>query len=102
MSWVDRDIKLLSVFPPKEEKEPLKSDECPICKYKFADCQCRFCGKAHPNRWKRAKVVTDHLYLFSDAQIEHLKKVQEWWHTSYDDEEMENILKELEAERKEE
>lgn len=97
MSWVDRDTKLLSVFPPKEEKEPLKDDECPICKYKFADCQCRFGGKSHPNRWKRAKVVVDHLYLFNDAQIEHLKKVQKWWHTSYDDEEMEKIREELES-----
>ena len=98
MSWVDRDTKLMSVFPPKEaEAEPLKDDECPICKYKFADCQCRFGGKAHPDRSKRAKVVVDHLYLFNDAQIEHLKKVQEWWHTCYDDEEMEKIREELES-----
>lgn len=78
------------------KKEPLKSDECPICEYKFADCQCRFGGTAHPDRWKRARVVTDHLYLFNDAQIEHLKKVQKWWHICYGDEEMEKIREELE------
>lgn len=72
------------------------SNKCPICKYVFEDCQCRFGGKAHPNRSKRAKVVAKHIYLLTDEQIEHLKKVQEWWSTSYDDEEMMKILKELE------
>ena len=74
----------------------MNKNVCPICEYKFADCQCRFGGTAHPDRWKRARVVTDHLYLFSDAQIEHLKKVQKWWHICYDDEEMEKIREELE------
>lgn len=71
---------------------------CPICKYVFKDCQCRFSGSAHPDRSKRARVVADHIYLLSDEQIEHLKYVQEWWHTSYDDAEMMDILKELENE----
>ena len=32
-------------------------------------------------RWmiERARVVTDHIYLLSDGQIEHLKQVQKWW-----------------------
>lgn len=75
---------------------------CPICKYEFNMCQCRFSGNAHPDRSKRARVVEDHIYLLSDAQIDHLKKVQEWWQTSYDDEEKNDILKELEAEREKE
>jgi len=74
------------------------SDKCPICKYDFDHCQCRFSGSAHPDRSKRARVVADHIYLLSDAQIEHLKRVQEWWHTSYSDSEMMEILHELEAE----
>lgn len=74
-------------------------NKCPICKYVFEDCQCRFGGKGHPDRYKRAKVVAEHIYLLTDEQIEHIKKVQEWWHTSYDDDEFMEILKELENER---
>ena len=74
----------------------MRKELCPICKYEFNMCQCRFSGTAHPDRSKRASVVTDHIYLLSDAQINHLKKVQEFWHISYDDEEMNEILKELE------
>lgn len=68
---------------------------CPICKYEIEYCQCRFGGSAHPDRSKRRNVVQDHLYLLSDEQIEHLKKVQSYWQTSYADEEMTKILKEL-------
>lgn len=68
---------------------------CPICEYVFEDCQCRFSGSAHPDRSKRARVVADHIYLLSDAQIEHLKRVQEWWSTSYADPEKEQVLKDL-------
>jgi len=70
-------------------------NECPICKYPFDSCQCRFAGSAHPDRSKRRKVVENNLYLLSDDQIEHLKKVQSWWDTSYSDEEMKAIKKEL-------
>lgn len=80
----------------------MKDEKCPICNYPFRECQCPFGGSAHPDRSKRARVVADHIYLLSDAQIDHLKKVQEWWQTSYDDEEKNYILKKLEAERKEE
>jgi hypothetical protein len=68
---------------------------CPICGYKFGYCQCRYCGSCHPDRSKRRKVVQDHLYLLSNEQIEHLKKVQAFWRTSYADEELNEILKEL-------
>lgn len=71
---------------------------CPICKYPFQYCQCRFSGSAHPDRSKRAAVVADHLYLLTGAQIMHLMKVQEWWQTSYDDEEKNRILSELKGE----
>ena len=72
-------------------------EKCPICEYEFEYCQCRFEGSAHPNRSKRARVVADHIYLFTDKQIEHLKKIQKWWSISYADEEMTQILKELES-----
>ena len=77
----------------------MNKELCPICKYEFSMCQCQFSGSAHPDRSKRARVVADHIYLLSDAQIDHLKKVQECWQTSYDDEEKNDILKELETER---
>ena len=79
----------------------MKKELCPICEYEFNMCQCWFGGTAHPDRSKRANVVTDHIYLLSDAQINHLKKVQEFWQISYDDEEKNEILKELEEREKE-
>ena len=75
----------------------MKSSNCPICDYPFDMCQCRFSGDAHPDRSKRARVVADHIYLLSGEQIEHLKKVQEWWHICYEDKEMNQILKDLEG-----
>lgn len=69
--------------------------KCPICNYRIEHCQCRFSGSAHPDRSKREKVVFDHLYLFNKEQIEHLIKLQEFWQTSYADEELQKILKEL-------
>ena len=76
----------------------MSKKNCPICGYPFDMCQCRFGGNAHPDRSKRARVVADHIYLLSDRQIEHLKQVQKWWNTVYDDEEMNQILEELESE----
>ena len=73
-------------------------EKCPICEYDISYCQCRFGGSAHPDRSLRARVVADHIYLFSDKQIEHLKNIQNHWHTCYDDEEMNKILKGLEKE----
>lgn len=76
----------------------MNKENCPICKYPFDMCQCRFAGSAHPDRSKRAEVVLNHIYLLSDKQIEHIKQVQKWWHRVYDDEEMNQILAELESE----
>lgn len=74
-------------------------EKCPICEYEFDDCQCPFGGTCHPDRSKRARVVADHIYLLTDKQIEHLKKIQKLWSISYDDEEKNQILKELESEQ---
>lgn len=76
----------------------MSKKNCPICDYPFNACQCRFAGDAHPDRNKRARVIADHIYLLTDKQIEHLKKVQKWWSISYVDEEMNQIFKELESE----
>lgn len=73
-------------------------EKCPICEYEFDMCQCRFDGNTHPDRSKKARVVANHIYLLSNEQIEHLKRVQKWWHISYVDEEMNRILTELESE----
>ncbi|HAG04518.1 MAG TPA: hypothetical protein DCG28_03665 [Lachnospiraceae bacterium] len=74
---------------------------CPICNYYFEMCQCKFGGKSHPDNGKKARVVADHIYLLSDEQIEHLKRVQNYWNISYDDEEMNQFLAKLESEVKE-
>lgn len=72
-------------------------EKCPICEYEFEYCQCRFSGTCHPDRRKREIVVADHIYLLTDKQIEHLKKIQKSWSISYCDEEKNQILKELES-----
>lgn len=69
---------------------------CPICEYKISNCQCRFGGSAHPNRFKRRQVVLDHLYLFSSEQIQHIINLEKWWRISYGDEERTRILQEIE------
>lgn len=60
---------------------------CPICEYEFAHCQCKYGGKAHPDRGKRARVVADHLYLLSLPQIRHIRELQRFQCISYGDEE---------------
>jgi len=55
---------------------------CPICEYDFEHCQCRFGGKAHPDRNIRRRTVLDHLQYLYDEQIAHIQKVEEWWSTS--------------------
>lgn len=72
-------------------------DYCPICKYEFGYCQCRFGGSAHPDRSKRRQVVLDHLYLLSEKQLEHIIKLESQLQVSYGDEERTQILKELET-----
>lgn len=73
----------------------MAGEKCPICKYDIFMCQCRFGGSAHPNRDKRKCVVMDHLYLFSQKQVEHIINLQRWWQISYGDEEKNRILDEL-------
>lgn len=69
--------------------------KCPICEYEIPRCQCRFGGSAHPDRSKRQQVVFDHLYLFSEEQIQHILDLQKWFEISYGDEEMNSILLEI-------
>lgn len=76
-------------------KETIK---CPICQYRITDCQCRFSGSAHPDNSKRREVVLDHLYLLSNEQIKHIQNLQSFWQTSYSDESMNEIVKELKEE----
>lgn len=68
---------------------------CPICKYTFEMCQCRYGGSAHPDRGKRMTVVADHIYLLSQSQIKHLYNLQKYWCISYDDKEKNEICEEL-------
>lgn len=75
-------------------KNELKG-RCPICKYLFEDCQCRFAGNAHPDRSERQRVVFDHLYLFDRAQIRHIRRLQHYFQISYADEVKNEIYKEI-------
>lgn len=92
-------MRLLNADEAKKQYPLIENDfgkeKCPICEYEFEYCQCRFAGNAHPDRSKRARVVADNIYLLTDKQVEHLKKVQKWWAISYGDEEMSQILEEL-------
>lgn len=69
---------------------------CPICKYETAHCQCLFGGSAHPDRSMRKRVVIDHLYWFTEEQIQHILYLQSNWRTSYADNEMNEIVNEFE------
>lgn len=72
-------------------------EKCPICEYELHECQCIFGGSAHPNRNRRLRIVKDHLELLSPKQIGHLIQLEEWWQTSYADEEDEAEYKKLKA-----
>ena len=74
------------------------NNKCPICRYDICHCQCRFCGSAHPDRSKRRTVVLDHLYLFSEEQINHIVNLEKSWQVSYGDAELNETLKELKKE----
>lgn len=76
--------------------------KCPICNYPIEHCQCLYSGNAHPDRYKRLQVVLDHLYLFSDKQLEHIKSLEKYWNTSYVDKERSSIRDELLNEYREE
>lgn len=80
-----------------ESKEADANFICPICEYKIQDCQCRFSGSAHPDRFKRRQVVLDHLYLFSSEQIQHIINLEKWWRISYGDKKRTRILQEIEV-----
>lgn len=81
-----------------ERKEANIKEKCPICDYDIEHCQCCFGGSAHLDRSKRAAVVRDHLYLFSDKQVMHIIELERYWRISYLDEEKEKIREELERE----
>lgn len=77
----------------------IMNELCPICGYKLSDCQCLVGGNAHPDRWKKIKVVKDHLYMLNSVQIKHVIWLESKWETSYDDPEMNDILKELKGDQ---
>lgn len=68
---------------------------CPICKYPFSHCQCLVAGNAHPDRWSRAMVVKDHLYLLTPTQLQHVVNLEKHWETSYEIDDMNKIVEEL-------
>ena len=76
-------------------KKKINTEHCPICEYNINECRCLFGGNCHPDRSKRIAVVTDHLYLFSKEQVQHVLKLQKYWCISYDDDEKNNILNEF-------
>ena len=78
--------------------EQKMNNKCPICRYDRGHCQRRFGGSAHHDRSKRRTVVLDHLYLFSEEQINHIVNLEKSWQVSCGDAELNEILKELEKE----
>ena len=72
-----------------------KKENCPICNYHLAHCQCRFGGSAHPNRSKQREVVLDHLHLLSKRQLKHIINLEKYWQVSYGDDERTAILEKL-------
>lgn len=76
----------------------MQEEKCPICKYEISNCQCYFTGSAHPDRSDRERVVKDHLWLLTDAQLRHLIALEEKWRISYVDEKLNDILFELKKE----
>ena len=83
----------------KEKKEIKKGHICPICRYGFSACQCRFSGSAHPDRELNRKVVLDHLYLLSKKQLQHIIKFQRDYCVSSSDEKYNKILNELKGDK---
>ena len=77
-----------------------KEEKCPICNYKFSQCQCRFGGSAHPDRSKNQEVVLHHLHLLSKKQIKHIIKLEKYWQISYGDEERTTLLTKLEEQHR--
>lgn len=77
-------------------------EKCPICEYELHECQCIFSGNAHPDRNRRISIVKDHLEMLSPKQISHLIALENWWNTSYvneeDAEEFERFKRFIEAE----
>lgn len=73
----------------------LKEGHCPICDYRYSECQCRFAGSAHPDRSKRIRVISDHLYLLSNSQLFHLVNLQRYWQRDYGNEELHNLYRKI-------
>ena len=62
-------------------------EKCRICEYELHECQCVFSGSAHPDRNRRIRIVKDHLEMLSPKQVGHLIALENWWNTSYGNEE---------------
>ena len=71
------------------------NEKCPICEYTISGCQCLYSGSAHPERHDKRRVVLDHLYLLSPAQVQHVISLEKHWKISYADEILNAILKKL-------
>ena len=71
------------------------NEKCPICEYTISGCQCLYSGSAHPDRHDKRRVVLDHLYLLSPAQVQHVISLEKHWQISYADEILNAILKKL-------
>lgn len=74
-------------------------DKCPICNYPLHQCQCLFGGNAHPDRNEERQVVLDHLYLLSEAQLQHVINLEKHWCMSYVDDKRTKILARLRSDK---
>lgn len=69
--------------------------KCPICNTDTEHCQCLRIAHDDRYKYKRLKAVLDHLYLFSDEQLEHIKNLEKYWDAFYMDNECSQIRDEL-------
>lgn len=78
----------------------IKPDECPICHYKFKECQCMYSGDAHPDRQKNLKVVLEHLYMLNHEQLFHVIGLLAKMQISYSDKNEGAILSQIDESKR--
>ena len=73
----------------------MSETKCPICDYPISQCQCKFCGTAHPDREVKTNVVLNNLHLLSKEQINHIINLQKSMQVCYPDRERKEILEKM-------
>lgn len=86
---------ILNILDDNSNKEVSDDTICPLCEHKVADCICKSGNHTNKDIGKKMKVVFEHLYLFNDAQVQHIINLQKKFKINYLDKEHSDILEEL-------